>query len=112
MIHLSQNNNHTDAAIYNNILVLNDGTILGVILGHCVFGWQGKVMAKYFKHTLYTLDGHILAKDSVNTDTLKADINSVLEKAWVLLRQIKDHSCPLIKPTEKWANIYLKDHFL
>lgn len=109
---ISRNDDQPLAALYNNILLLKDGTILGVILGHCVFGWQGEVVAKYFNKKLYTLDGLILGKACGSADRPDTDIPELLEKAWALVKQIKDHTCPMIKPTEKWATAGPLEHFL
>lgn len=49
--------------IHNNILALLNSKVIGVILGHCAFGTNGEAKAKYFKRTLYTLEGKLLGKE-------------------------------------------------
>jgi hypothetical protein len=95
----------------NNILFLRDGTLVGVVLGHCVFVQDGTVKAKYFNHTLYKVDGHILAMHNNKITGWPIDKDAPLQNAWKLIIKIKDHNCPLVDPTNIWTNVSLKDHF-
>lgn len=102
----------TIAFIYNNILALpENGRVIGVLLGNCVFGLDGQVTAKYFKHTLYTLDGLILAKEDINIKPVVIDTIKLLNDGWQLITKIKDHSCPIIEPREKWTPVQISEHF-
>ena len=97
--------------IYNNILALRDGTVIGILLGHCVFGRDGQVAAKYFRHTLFNLQGEILAKNLESNASLSFDKEKLLKEAWQIIELIKDHTCPMIDPTENWSMISLASYF-
>jgi hypothetical protein len=112
MILLTDQNHATIAIIHNNILALPHGRVIGVLLGHCVFGAGGKVFAKYFKHTLYTLQGKVLAKEGGAAGKFEIDTGQLLDSAWLLIMKIKDHTCPVITPTEIWSDKTLREHFM
>ncbi len=111
MIHLADHHQSVVALIYNNILLIPDGKVIGVLLGHCVFGIDGQVKARYFQHTLFTMEGKALAKDDESNDRFAIDIPQLLENAWLLLMKIKDHTCPPVVPTDEWATTSVKEHF-
>jgi hypothetical protein len=111
MIHLSDHNQSVVALIYNNILLIPDGKVIGVLLGHCVFGIDGQVKARYFKHNLFTMEGKILAKDGESDERFAIDIPQLVENAWILLMKIKDHTCPTVVPGDDWATTSVSEHF-
>ncbi|KIC93575.1 hypothetical protein [Flavihumibacter solisilvae] len=108
---LSQQDHIPAGMISNNTLAMPDGTLIGILLGHCVFNKEGKVKAKYFNHTLYALDGRILAKEKKTQAAIHLEAKFSVRNAWEFIQNIKDHSCPLIEPTETWAPVALKEFF-
>jgi hypothetical protein len=112
MILLTNRSHTTTAVIHNNILALPDGKVVGILLGHCVFGAEGKVLAKYFKHHLYTLEGKVLAIEDGTADKVNVDTSQLLQDAWLLIMRIKDHTCPIITPTEIWTGKTINEHFM
>ncbi len=111
MIHLADNHQDIIALIYNNILLVPNGKVIGVLLGHCVFGMDGQVKAKYFQHTLFTIEGNILAKAAESKKIFSIDIMQLVENAWLVIMKIKDHTCPVIVPTNEWTHLSLREHF-
>ncbi|GAO44668.1 hypothetical protein FPE01S_03_07070 [Flavihumibacter petaseus NBRC 106054] len=94
------------------MLLLPDGHMVGVLLGSCLFGLDGKVKAKYFHHTLYTLEGEILASERSAPDTL-AELakRPSISAAWEIIKRIKDHTCPIIQPKSEWADLNMAAYF-
>ena len=92
-------------------LALPGGTVIGILLGHCIFGANGKVVAKYFLHVVYDLEGNILAKDSEYVNPEGIDISKMQEEAWKIIAVIEDHDCPRIKPHNKWSTFSLEEYF-
>ena len=103
MILLSGKSNLPVGFIYNNILASKEGLVIGVVLGHCVFGPQGKPVAKYFRQTLFALDGKILAKSLEGYQLFKVSADKLVRDAWQFISLIRDHSCPFINPTNDWS---------
>ncbi|HQD09557.1 MAG TPA: hypothetical protein PLQ65_07830, partial [Flavihumibacter sp.] len=100
------------AFIHNNILALIDGTVMGVLLGNCVFGNDGGVKAKFFQHTLFDLQGRILARENPRVRPVSVDNERLIDQAWKMIPLIKNHNCPIIDPTNDWSTMPLEDHFL
>lgn len=111
MILLTNRNNATVAVIHNNIIALPNGRVIGILLGHCVFGSEGNVLAKYFKHTLFTLDGKKIALENGAADKANVDTQQLVQQAWELIMKIRDHTCPIISPTDTWSDKTVEEHF-
>lgn len=112
MIHLTDNHQSVVALIYNNILLLPGGEVIGVLLGNCVFGIDGQVKGRYFKHTLFTLEGKVLARHGESHNKFAFNIQPLVDTAWLLLMKIKDHTCPEVVPTDEWMTKSVKEHFI
>lgn len=112
MHYLADHQQQPAAIIYQNILLNPSGSaVFGVILGNCVFDGHGKVCAKYFRHTLFALDGRILAKENGLVKHISLELPPVMDAAWELVRGISDHHCPMIDPLAEWSTISLAEHF-
>lgn len=101
----------TTGFVHNKIIALPDERVIAVILGHCVFGADGKIRAKYFRNTLFTLDGRILAKENPGATPLQINEAALMEQGWEMITRVKDHYCPVIEPTEVWAGHPLAEYF-
>lgn len=108
---LSGNEPSTIAFIHNNILALIDGTVMGVLLGNCVFGRDGGVKAKFFQHTLFDLQGKILAMEKTIRKQPAVDSHELVQQAWEVIPLIKNHNCPVIEPTKQWSGVSLFEYF-
>ncbi len=109
---LNGNDPSSIAFIHNNILALIDGTVMGVLLGNCVFGKDGGVKAKFFQHTLFDLQGKVLARENPRVRPVPVDSGGLIEQAWTMISLIRNHNCPIIEPTNEWSATPMEDHFL
>lgn len=112
MHYLADRQQQPVAIIYQNVLLNPSGSnVFGVILGNCVFDGRGKVCAKYFRHTLFALDGKVLAKENGPVRHISMELPAVMDASWELVSNIDDHQCPMIDPLTEWAQESLTDYF-
>ena len=112
MHYLADQRGQAVALLYQNILLDTYGTVvMGVILGNCVFDGRGAACAKYFRHTLFNMEGHILAKENGFVQHVPIDPAAVMNTAWEIIQSIDNHQCPMIDPLEGWASTSLLEHF-
>ena len=106
MIIIADRSKKIKAYLHNNIILV-PGTmeVLGVILGSCVFGKDGKIKGKYFHKKFYSNSGEIVAMDYGSFDDKTIDTTIVLQEGWNLITNITNHNCPWIYPLEKWSFI-------
>lgn len=95
----------------NFLLDIYGDTVLGVVLGHCVFDANGVARGKYFHHTLYTMEGRILAKEDGTVEHLAIDDYGIMEAAWRIVNGISSHECPVITPLKEWSGVLVMEHF-
>jgi hypothetical protein len=112
MHYLADQREQAVALVYQNLVLDTYGTtILGVILGNCVFDSQGKARAKYFHHTLYNMEGRILAKENGFVQHLAIDPVALMHASWKVVNHITDHACPVIDPLNEWSSVPVAEHF-
>ncbi|MCG2616012.1 hypothetical protein LZZ85_17070 [Terrimonas sp. NA20] len=112
MHYLADQRGQAVGLLYQNILLDTYGTVvLGVILGNCVFDGRGAARAKYFRHTLFDMEGSILAKENGFVQHVKLDTTAVMQTAWEIIQTITDHQCPMIDPSENWSSVPVLEHF-
>ncbi|MET0465904.1 MAG: hypothetical protein ABW007_22275 [Chitinophagaceae bacterium] len=112
MHYLADQRGQAVALLYQNILLDTYGTVvLGVILGNCVFDGQGAACAKYFRHTLFNMEGRMLAKENGFVPHVPIDTNAVMDTAWEIIQAITNHQCPMIDPSEEWSSVPVLEHF-
>jgi hypothetical protein len=112
MHYLADQRGQAVALLYQNILLDTYGTVvLGVILGNCVFDGRGAARAKYFRHTLFNMEGRVLAKENGFVQQVPIDPSAVMNTAWEIIQTINNHQCPMIDPLEDWAPVSLLEHF-
>jgi len=112
MHYLADQREQAVAILHQNFLLdIYGETILGVVLGHCVFDANGTARAKYFRHTLYTMEGRVLAREHGIVNHLAIDDFRMMTAAWDIVNAITDHSCPIIVPLNEWSNVPVAEHF-
>jgi hypothetical protein len=110
MIILVDKSKKEAALLYNNIILLPGSLeVVGIVLGHCLFGHAGTLKGKLFQKIIYTSDGEIVAKEYGQTKVISFDAAKIMEEAWLLITSIKNHNCPWINPGSKWATLSLEE---
>ena len=100
-------NGITVAYLYNNmILDTKRESVIGVILGNCVFGDAPQPIGKYFNNIFRGVNGKMIAVTG-DTEQRHTNINElkVLDEAWKILKKVKEHVCGWIQEAEEWADI-------
>jgi hypothetical protein len=101
------------AWLHNNIILTIDGkTVIGVILGNCIFSRNKKLIGKMIHEKFYLLNGRIFGAINPNLKFHEFDESKILKEAWDILSQIKEHSCQWIEETKKWDTAKFDEHFL
>lgn len=93
------------AYLYNNIVLDNSmQTVMGVILGNCVFGDAPTPLGKFFNNVFRGTNGKVVAV-AQNVEKPASAINKVhiLDGAWKILMRIKEHVCGWIPEVEEWS---------
>ena len=101
------------AWLHNNIILSIDGnTVIGVVLGNCVFSRNKKLIGKLIHEKIFLLNGRIIGAINSNLVFHEFDQSQILKDAWEILSQIKEHSCQWIEETKKWDSSKFNEHFL
>lgn len=103
------------AYLYNNMIIsarLNK--VIGIVLGHCVFGRTGAVKGKLINKTFYSLSGEIISWEHEwpRITTEKFDMMELQQDGWAILSNIKDHYCPWINLCQQWSSMGVDDLLL
>lgn len=106
MIIIADRSRNTRAYLYHNIILV-PGTleVLGVVLGSCVFGKNGKIKGKFFHNKLYSTSGEILAMEAGPFNDTTVNVATVMEQGWEVITSIQDHTCPWVQPLERWSEL-------
>jgi len=78
-------------------------TVLGLIVGNCLFGNRAEPVGKFFNNTIRDIQGCILSK--LSTEFYKAPVNEaeLMAGTWRILMQIKNHVCTWIPEMNTWS---------
>lgn len=99
--------------LYNNVILLPDLKVGGVILAHCVYTQSGEVKGKFFKNCLFNEDSELVAQEGASepVPVSPEEAGRISREAWVILSRTKNHVCPWVTSGENWCNTTL-DEFL
>ncbi len=97
---------------HNMLLHPDNMSVLGLVLGNCVFDQRAKVLGKLFGHKIYNLSGEVLAEAHDGPPSIHSSRNlrECMADAWSILTLIKDHSCPWVPAGKTWAQYSLAEH--
>lgn len=95
----------TIAYLYQNmVLDITQLTVLGLLLGNCVFGKQVSPVGKFFNDTFRKKNGKIIAKLGEEVSAKKSPKDAHLSlQAWQILTKVKDHTCIWIEEKKSWT---------
>lgn len=100
------------AYLHNNILLdVKNKTVIGLILGNCVFGKLPHPVGKFFKNTFRNIKGEIVAM--INPEkSVKAEVDEkeIINSAWQILMQVKEHVCNWVQESHEWSKQSLLDY--
>ncbi len=97
----------TVAFLYQNmILDMNKETVIGLLLGNCVFGKQTEPAGKFFNDTFRKKNGKIIARlgEDVSLSLKKIPKDAHLSlQAWQILSRVNSHVCMWIDEKKSWT---------
>jgi hypothetical protein len=79
-------------------------TVLGLIVGNCVFGNRAEPVGKFFNNTLRDIQGRIISKASSEFYTTPVNEKELMAGTWRILMQIKNHVCTWIPEMNTWSD--------
>jgi hypothetical protein len=91
---------------YQNLILHPENySVLGLVLGNCVFNKDAKVLGKLFHQKVHDLSGQVLAIRDDNTLPLPNGFepDECIIQGWQILINIKDHTCPWVTEKETWS---------
>lgn len=97
----------TVAYLYQNmILDLSRSTVIGLVLGNCVFGKDKGPAGKFFKDIFRKKNGKIIARIGEDVSVLMhtpPKVDQLLAQAWKMLAHVQDHTCVWVDEKDKWT---------
>jgi len=98
------------AYLHDHLIMLPESfEVIGLIIGETVFGINGGLKGTFRHKTLYSTTGEKIGEGTIAHQTPGFDHPSMVRKTWQVLTHIKDHTCPLIIPQNRWAGMSLTD---
>lgn len=79
-------------------------TVLGLIVGNCIFGNRAEPVGKFFSNTLRDIQGRIISKVSPEFYTTPVNESELMAGTWRILMQIKNHVCTWIPEMNTWSD--------
>ena len=91
--------------LYNNIILLPGNKVAGILLGHCAYSQNGRVIGKFFSQALYNEKGEIIARQGgpVAAGITLAEDKKIMTDFWEIMARTSNHTGPWIVPTDKWS---------
>ena len=89
----------------NVIIHPDDFSVLGLVLGNCLFDKEANVLGKLFHHKVLNLAGEVMAYKDESPFQMPANFDNLdcIQKGWQILIKIKNHSCPWIIEKKSWS---------
>lgn len=102
------------ALIQNNIVFsFQDQSVIGILIGDCLYGKSYKMIGKIFNSTVYLLNGQIAGKVEVNQAfKVKVIKKEHMVDAWSILGGVKEHTSQWITEKKTWSAKEIQEHLL
>jgi hypothetical protein len=103
--------NEVVAVVKNNIVfTAQDHTVVGILIGDCLYGKSYKMVGKIFNSTVYLLNGNIAGIVEASTAyKVKVIKKEHMVDAWAILTGVKEHTSQWITEKKTWAQKGLID---
>ena len=101
------------AWLHNNMLISSQNdNVIAVILGHCVFSGNGKLIGKIFNDKFFLLNGKLIGVLRNTPISHQFDETKILQEAWNILSKIKEHNCVWLNDSQLWDGSEFFEHFI
>jgi hypothetical protein len=98
--------NNVVAYLFNQLIIsATNNKLMGIILGHCVYGMQAKLIGTYFKEKIIDTKGETIASVKTTSTPNKLSLNKehFIAEGWAMIRKIKEHFCPFVQEKLVWS---------
>jgi hypothetical protein len=98
--------NNVVAYLFNQLIIsATNNKLMGIILGHCVYGMQAKLIGTYFKEKIIDTKGETIASVKTTSTPNKLSLNKehFITEGWAMIRKIKEHFCPFVQEKLVWS---------
>ena len=114
MTSVHDNKNNVVAYLDNQLIIsAADKKLIGVILGHCVYGAQAKLIGIYFKGKIINIKGEIIATLKITAaNPLSLNKHHFIAEGWTIIKKIKEHFCSFIEEKPVWSEDSLTETLL
>jgi hypothetical protein len=112
MTFIYDHKNNAVAYLFNQLIIsVADNKLMGIILGHCVYGMQAKLIGTYFKEKIIDTKGETIAalKTGSLPDKVSVNKESFIAESWAMIRKIKEHFCPFVEEKLVWSKKNFSD---
>src|SRR6476660_2773776 len=106
MTFIYDDKNNQVAYLFNQLIIsVTNNKLMGIILGHCVYGLQAKLIGTYFKEKIIDTKGETIAElKTVSTpDKLSVNKEHFKTESWGMIRKIKEHFSPFVEEKLVWS---------
>ena len=107
--------NNVVAYLYNQLIISSaDNELIGIILGHCVYGTQARLTGIYFKGKIINIKGEIIAtlKTAATAKPLSFNTHYFVAQSWGIIKKIKEHFCSFVEEKSIWSKESLTETLL
>lgn len=96
----------TVAYLHLNIIInTTKDTVLGLLLGNCVFGEAEAPVGKFFKDSFRNMSGKVVAVLGQEVIPGRpANEPDILQQAWTKLTAVKNHLCMWVEEGDSWSD--------
>lgn len=115
MIFIYDYKNTEVAYLFNQLIIsVADNKLMGIILGHCVYGLHAKLIGTYFKEKIIDTKGETIAalKTVSMPDKLAFNKEAFITECWGMIRKIKEHFSPFVEEKLVWSKNNFSDILL
>jgi len=112
MTFIYDDKNNQVAYLFNQLIIsVTNNKLIGIILGHCVYGLQAKLIGTYFKEKIIDTNGETIgALKTVSKDEkLPFNKEHFITEGWSMIRKIKEHFSPFVEEKLIWSKNNLID---
>ncbi len=105
MLAIIDKQEQTVAHIEKNIIIdAKTNKVTGIMLGHCVYNINAKLICKAFNSAFHDFNGTVLGFIKTSDKHLSFTDKELLDQAWIILMKTKNHAATWIPSLTNWSD--------
>ncbi len=105
MLEIIDKQEQTVAHIEKNIIIdAKTNKVTGIMLGHCVYNVNAKLICKAFNNAFHDLNGTILGFMKATDKHLSFPAKELSDQAWTILMKTKNNAGAWIPSLSNWSD--------